>query len=200
MNITLRITGTTPLLMHNARLSDPLDPYTRELAVATSAKKGKGNWTEDREMEVARLEWTGGLYYDPELGPYMPGTNLARSLAQAARITREGKNIERGLVILDVACPLDYDGPRDLDGLWKQEEFRSRMPVKVGMQQVVRTRPRFHQWSFTADALLDTEILEFEALRRIADAAGRLAGLGDYRPSAPHGGPYGRYEARVSTI
>lgn len=57
---TLTLTGVTPLLVHNARLADPLDPIVRQ----TKPISGKRSKTEEDHLELARLEFIGGLYYD----------------------------------------------------------------------------------------------------------------------------------------
>ena len=50
------ITGTSALLMHNARLADPLDPITKEKAKVSSKRK---KTEEDQEL-LSHLEWQGG--------------------------------------------------------------------------------------------------------------------------------------------
>lgn len=193
MKIRITLKGTSPLLMHNQRLSDPLDSYARQLR-AISGKKKK---TDEDYEEMARIEFEGGLYIAPEIGPYVPGVNVHRSLVEGARITKRGKDIERGLVVHDDICPLAYKGPRDVAGLCADKEHMSRLSVRVGTSRVMRTRPMFREWALECEAVIDPGVLNFEDVCVIAETAGSMAGLGDYRPSSPHGGPHGRYEAVV---
>lgn len=57
MDLRLDITGTAPLLMHNSRLADPIDPIVRSMKKIT----GKTKKTEDDHAETARLEFLDDL-------------------------------------------------------------------------------------------------------------------------------------------
>lgn len=186
----LTCTGTTPLLMHNARLSNPLDDVAKAMK-RISSKRVK---TEDDYEELARLEHMGGLYFDPDVGPFVPGQNFERCLVDAGRITKSGKKIERGVFVETDVNPLAYEGPRNVDGLWKDENFRHAASVKVTTNRVTRTRPQFRQWAVEAEGMFDPAIIGVDELREIADTAGRMIGLGDWRPR------YGRFEAQVEKI
>lgn len=186
----LTCTGTTPLLMHNARLSNPLDDVAKAMK-RVSSKRVK---TEDDHEELARLEHMGGLYLDPDVGPYLPGQNFERCLVDAARITKSGKKIERGVFVETDVNPLAYDGPRDVDGLWKDENFRHAASVKVQTSRVTRTRPQFRHWAVEAEGMFDPAIISLDEIREIAETAGRMIGLGDWRPR------FGRFEATVEKV
>lgn len=187
MDVTITITGTTPLLMHNGQLADKLNPWTKQRAQVTSKKKK----TDDDEMEVRRLEFLGSLYTADGIGPYVPGENIARALRDAATITKQGRDVVRGLFVTTDVCPLAYRGPRDPDALWADENFRNVAPVKQQMSRIIRCRPQFREWRVAADAILDTNVLDLEDLKRITDTAGTMVGLGDWRPR------YGRFTATV---
>lgn len=179
--------GTKPLLMHNARLSNPLDDVAKAMKRIT-AKRIK---TDEDHEELARLEHMGGLYFDPEIGPYVPGQNFERCLVDAARITKSGKKIERGVFVDTDVNPLSYDGPRDIDGLWKDENFRHAASVKVGTNRVTRTRPQFRSWAVEAEGEYDPSVISLVELGEIATTAGLMIGLGDWRPR------FGRFQATV---
>lgn len=190
MKFTITLTGTAPLLMHNSRLANPLDPA----AVALKNVTKKRVKTDDDHREVARLEHAGSMYFDPEIGPYIPADNLTRSLLDAAKKTKAGPKIKEGLLITTDINPLVYQGPRTLDGLWQDESFRFLASAKVTTQRVMRTRPIFRSWTTEAEGFIDTDILDLAELRRIADTAGVRVGLGDWRPR------FGRYTAVVTQI
>lgn len=186
----LTCTGTKPLLMHNARLSNPLDEVAKAMKRIT-AKRLK---TDDDHEELARLEHMGGLYFDPDVGPYMPGQNFERCLVDAARITKSGKKIERGVFVDTDVNPLSYDGPRDVDGLWKDENFRHAASVKVGTSRVTRTRPHFRTWVTEAEGEYDSAVINLTELAEIGTTAGLMIGLGDWRPR------FGRFVAQVERV
>lgn len=187
MEFTITMTGTAPLLMHNVRLADPLDPIAKKLKKVTS----KRTKTDDDHEEVARLEFYGSLYLDPDVGPYVPGGNIQRCLIDAARVNKLGKSVERGLFISTDVNPIAYAGARDAEGLWSDENHRHRAAVRVTTSRTMRTRPMFRQWKCQASGLLDTTQLNLEDLRSIATNAGAMIGIGDWRPR------FGRFTAEI---
>lgn len=189
MKVRLTATGTRPLILHNVQLASPLNKYAKELKRLNS-KRVK---TDDDRMDIARVEWEGSFYFDPEVGPYVPGPNVFRCLINGARITRAGKKIERGVMVTELVLPLIYKGPRDLDGLWgggESEYVDVRLAV-VQRSKVDRCRPIFRNWAFEAELLLDPKIIDYDELCEIARQAGEMEGIGDYRLM------YGRFSAEV---
>jgi hypothetical protein len=190
MEFTIRLTGTAPLLMHNSRLANPLDPAAKALKKATG-KRGVTK-TDDDHAEIARLQFLGGLYYDADIGPYLPSDNIWRMLYDSAKKSKQGPRIKEAVFFPENVNPLSYPGPRDPDKLWADEGFRLICSVKIGMSRVMGCRPQFREWTAEAEGLLDSAILDLEDLRRIADTAGSLVGIGDWRPR------FGRFDAKVS--
>jgi hypothetical protein len=190
IDFRITLTGTAPLIMHSNRLSDPLHPATKEYRKIT----GKRQKTEDDHLEIARMEHAASIYFDPDVGPYIPGENLSRALVDAARITRKGKMVERGVFISTDINPLSYRGPRTIAGLWDDENFRHLASVTVGTKRVMRYRPVFREWSTEADGILDPAVIDLTDLETIAVTAGQMVGLCDWRPR------YGRFTARVEKL
>lgn len=188
IEFTLTIQGTHPLLMHNARLANPLDPATKGIKKYTSKRK---KTDEDHEM-IAMLEHAASLYLDKDYGPYVPGENIMRCLVNGAKLTKQGTAVTRGVIIKSDVNPLAYKGPRTPEELWEQEEFRNMASVKVGTQRVMRCRPMFKNWAVEADGIVDPSVLELSDIAAIAETAGLMEGLGDWRPR------YGRFEAEVA--
>lgn len=178
VTLTLAGDGDEPLIVHNGLLADRDYEWTRKLSEITSKRKK----TDEDHDEVARLEWNGSLYFDDEIGPYLPGDNVRRCLLDAARLTKEGKNIERGVLRVSRKNRLQYDGPRTREKMWDDVRFRHRAIVKVGTSKVVRTRPKFVGWSATVTVDFDSSIIDGRDLVRIAQSAGNYIGLCDGRP------------------
>lgn len=185
-------TGTRPLLLHNVQLASPMNPFSKKLK-ALSSKRVK---TDEDRIEIARVEFEGSLYFDPDLGPYIPGQNLLRSLIGGARLIKAGKKIERGVVIADFQLPLVYSGPRDVEGLWGdgESEFVDIRPVSVQRNKVDRCRPIFRNWLVEADIVIDPKAIEYGEFCEVARLAGEMEGLGDFRTM------YGRFDAQVSEV
>lgn len=186
--ITVKLTGVNTLLMHNERLANPFDPLVKEMKAITSKRKK----TEEDLLELARIEFEGGLYFDKDFGPCLPTYNIKRSFVEGGRINKLGKHIERAFMPLGPGdAKLDYSGPRTVDGLFKAG-FVDHRSVKVGTSKVVRCRPSFPDWSLTFDADLDTSIINFDEFVQVANRAGQMVGIGDFRQR------FGRYVVEVS--
>lgn len=187
----IEMVGTAPLLMHNIRLADDQDPYVREIKKLTAKKTKK---TDDDKMEIDRLSFAGGLYWDEELGPYMPAENIFRCLMEAGSLTRSGKKIERGVIFEGTRAQLQYDGPRDIDTLWGdngQSVFVDRRMVAVQRQRIPRVRPIFPNWALSIGVEIDPTVIDRDEFEDIVEKAGRLIGIGDYRRF------YGKFEGKV---
>lgn len=183
-------TGVSALLMHSARLVDPLDSLVQQMGVIT--KKGARK-TEADHAQLAWLEFQGGLYWDEAAGTYVPAENIHKCLIEGARASKNGKAIEAGIVLAAERVPLVWPGLETLKtqraiydaGYW------DRRAVKVGQARVMRCRPMFRQWSICLEVLFDESTVERKHLIAAAEVAATLKGLGDYRPR------YGRFTSQV---
>jgi len=173
---TLRLIGVRPLLMHSGRLCDPLDPIARDLAKIT----GKRLKTASDHREIARIEWFGGLWLDQGV-PCIPPEAIEAAFVAGARMQRRGKQAAAGIEV-DGPARLFYDGPQDVDELWKQERFRLRVPVRVGSARTMRTRPRFDTWNVEFTASYLPGLLSRPLIADIFAVSGFARGLGDWRP------------------
>lgn len=195
MRIKLEATGTRALLMHNVRLASPMDPFAKELSKLNKAKPSSKRTDEER-LDISRIEWEGGLYFDPTIGPYVPSSWVWKTLLEAARLGRRGPKIEGGVTVVEEMHPLLYRGPRDLVGMWGDgtSPYVDFRPVRVGQAKVDRCRPIFPEWGFVAELLLDPGVLDVDELADIAKIAGTLKGIGDYRQQ------YGRFITTVARV
>lgn len=189
---SITLEGSSPLLMHNVRLADPLDPVAKALKKISS----KRNKTEDDHQAMAELEFIGGLYIiedaDNKIGPYVPGQNIWKCMHEAAKLNRLGTRIERGMSIETTENPLHYKGPRDAKSLWDSGNFHHRASVVVSGKRIQRTRPMFRAWSVQAEGMLDESQLDLDQLGQIAENAGRFVGLCEARKLG-----FGRFVAKV---
>jgi hypothetical protein len=174
--VTLRLIGIRPLLMHAGRLCDPLDPIACELARIT----GKRLKTASDHREIARIEWYGGLWL-ADGAPCIPAEAIEAAFIAGAKMQRRGKQAAAGIEV-DGPAKLFYDGPQDIDELWKQERFRLRVPVRVGTARTMRTRPRFDSWNVDFKASFLPSLLSPSLIADIFAASGFARGIGDWRP------------------
>lgn len=178
--IAFRITGECPLLMHADTTVNPFHPLTRAIKKLTLKKTKK---TDEDLEEIYRLEWQAGLYFDEKVGPYLPGYNIQCSMRDAARFTRQGKSVERGIIILEDMIPLEYKGPRTIEGLYADGKFIDIRSVRVGTgSRTTRARPRFNSWAAQFRVLYDASEMNKEDLVNFLTVAGLKSCTGDFRP------------------
>jgi hypothetical protein len=182
------VAGGSPLVMHNERLADPLDPIVREIG-AIAKKRSK---TEADHMEIARLEFEGGLYTNGN-GPCLPAWNVLRCLQDGAKRVKRGPDVLRGVYPLTDHADVQYDGPRGTDALWRQGGFSLRKTVGIQRSRTMRTRPIFTEWQAELPVEVDATIWDLDTLAEVWRLAGVYCGLGEMRPV------YGRFGGVVET-
>lgn len=182
--LKFQIKGLAPTIMHNGQLANPLNPIAKRIKEITSKKTKK---TDEDLIEIAHLEFLGGLYLDEAGRPCWPGENVEIMIRSAARTLRRGKDVEKA-VICDGNWPVEYDGPKDPETLWQDERFRNMAMPKVGTGRVLRCRPMFTNWGLTFVVHYDAEIVNRSDVERWVEIAGREIGLSEWRPK------FGRFE------
>ncbi|MEX2441418.1 MAG: hypothetical protein WD400_02100 [Pontimonas sp.] len=188
--MTMKLTGTTPLLCHNARLVDPDDEIVIEMKKITSKKKK----TDEDRKQLGWLEFMGGLYVSDATGePTMPTANIRRCLVEAGKTRKLGKQIGRAATFLEFETPLIYDGPKEPSKLASRPEFRHRAVVRNQANRIIRVRPKFSQWQLVASLELIEDLLDPIEFRDVANLAGMIEGLGDNRING-----FGRFTVEVT--
>lgn len=180
--LTLKIRGVAPLLMHNGRLADPLNSHAK----AMKKISGKRKKTEADFAELSRLEWYGSLYVHNGK-PCIPGELFEAALVEGAKKSKRGQQA-KAAIICDGFYSLEYDGPRDPDKLWQDENFRLVAGVRIQRNRVMRTRPIFRNWSAEIGIEYMPTMLDETEIKDIATTTGQVVGLGDWRPR------FGRFE------
>lgn len=181
--------GGSPLVMHNERLADPLDPIVRDIA-AISKKRSK---TEADHMEIARLEFEGGLYTNGN-GPCLPAWNVLRCLQDGAKRHKRGVDVLRGVYPIVDHADVQYAGPRETKALWKDGGFALRKTVGIQRSRTMRTRPIFTDWQAELEVEVDAKVFDVDTLANCWKDAGVYAGIGEMRPV------YGRFNATLELI
>lgn len=158
-----------------------LDPESDEFR-AFKLLGRKRDKSEDDEARLRRLEWSLSLDLDAALGPYVPQRYVKENLREAATRWKKGEDIVRSLVVLEFRVPIEYEGPRDEEGLWDGGFRLSRLVVNNGRNRgaVYRTRPKFDEWSLNATVAWDPEDLDAMLLESVVERAQRF-GMGDGR-------------------
>jgi hypothetical protein len=177
-----KVKGTSAMLMHNAQLANPLNDWSR----AIKKISGKRKKTDEDHIEMARLEFLGGLYWNGKAF-VVPSSNWESALTEGAKKVKMGKAIKSAIFINEDSV-LSFDGPKTPDDRWAVPACRDQRSAKVGTARVIRTRPLFTGWSCEIKVMFDPELIDRSAIDGIFDITGRQIGIGDYRPK------FGRFE------
>lgn len=187
----LELTGQTPLLMSSAEADRRSDTYRAYRAL--SKKRAKTLEDEDRLRE---LEFYTRLYYDEQVGVYLPGRNVKELLRSAATKWRQGEDVKRSLIVPEYRLPLTYSGmPKTPEQLWKGGYYFVAMVSNAGAGsgRVERTRPMFEEWSLKSELAFDPEDLDLDAVQSFVERS-RKYGIGDYRPD------FGAFDAKLTFL
>ncbi len=174
--LRVRLTGVAPLVMHAARLADPLDDISREISRHT-AKRRK---TEADHQRIADLEFTGGLWLDRGR-PCIPAEAIEAAISQAAA-RRRAKSLFRSGVSVHANAILEYEGPGDVEALRADPAFRLRVSVAVSGRRLMRTRPMFERWTTVVAVHYLASLINRADLVDVLMIAGDQIGVGDFRP------------------
>jgi hypothetical protein len=124
---------------------------------------------------------------------------IESTMIGGAKKSKRGPQAKCGLFFTEHAS-LQFEGkPEVIDDetlaiMFAGGKFMHTVGVKVGMAKVMRTRPMFRHWSLNATAQYDPDVLNLRDVEEIASDAGKLVGLGDWRPK------HGRFETEVVPV
>jgi len=185
------------MLHHSARLVDDLDPISIEKKRITDKKTSK---TTADKARLALLDFIGGLYYDDARKlVYVPDAAITECIRKAAGLCARGagRSAVNGITVVEDNPELIFNGPKDPETLYGdgRTQYVDRRAIKQMNARLMRVRPRFNDWAlqFTLD-VNEQIVRDAETVREWLDVAGYQCGLGDYRPSAPKPGKFGKFE------
>ncbi|NBT52224.1 MAG: hypothetical protein EBV86_14270 [Marivivens sp.] len=190
--ITLKISGKTDLLLHNGQVASPLNSFAKQLKEIS----GKRSKTEADFEQLAKLEWFAGLYRDANEDLVIPDYVLEATMVAGAKKTKNGQLAKSGMFV-DGHASLDFEGRPDkidedaLHRIYEGGQHTLQVLVKVQQNKVLRTRPKFKNWSLTTTVMYDPDITNESTVLQAFKDAGRFVGIGDWRPK------YGRFEVEV---
>jgi hypothetical protein len=169
------IEHTSPLLMHN--------PAGMKVMGEVMAKK---------KIPTQEEEAAAGVYRLPSGQLYMPNDAFRSALVKAGSGRKIGKTFVTTIVKGAVFSATDAVPITSPDGTpittWDSIDVRR---VIIGKAGILRARPRIEKWAAVVPFEIDTEMISPELVEELLDLAGRLVGVGDYRPEKS--GPFGRF-------
>ena len=185
----VEIVGVTPLLLHNGRTANPLDIYSKRLKSLTSKRQK----TEDDIRELLMVQWEAGLYYNEELGVYMPSENLYAATLKAAKKHKLGSKMGGVSFPEAIGYPLDVANSKDFQALKSDENNKFIKTVTVQKSKTISCRPIFNTWSLKFDLEFETDIIDANDLRTIMITLSQRIGLGVWTPGSPKPGIHGKF-------
>lgn len=216
--ITLK--GLTPLLMHQDNIA-----FSEKIQAWQRAPENKEYSVSGDDRSPAWV-WLGYLYHDgKKVG--MPSDNLMTMLREggAKVLTGKGKEsykkqTQAGIMIDQQQWTLYTSGAevpiKPFNELIGNNQFTDHMEMaekygfellvkraKIGRAKHIRVRPLFREWILEGSlTVIDHEIsgITEDVLRTIMNQAGAMCGLGDWRPSSPNSGTFGKFEPIIEAL
>lgn len=173
----IRLRGSCDLLFHRWNC-EAVEEKSK------AAKGSKAKKTDNIESYVSR---------DPDGFICLPGEYLRGAIVGAARFKQDPRSSRKSAMDLYKAAiiPLTALAPVLVGGKpVKTWEYEHRAPVSVQRARVTRTRPAFRTgWEAEVELLVNLpHYVSPEVLNEVVGEAGRLIGVGDFRPT------YGRFQ------
>lgn len=185
--LKLKLTGTSPLMMHSDRLANPLAPETK----AHKELTGKRRKTDEDHEAIAKSEFVAGAYWDSKVGFFIPGPNFDATFLAGAKLQKLGTAWKRGALVITDRAKLIFDGPQTPDELWEDRRFVDCRGVKVGTAKLMRYRPIFMDWATEVSVAFNPEVLDLNEVKKTISDAGALIGTCEFRPR------FGRFEVAI---
>lgn len=211
----VKLEGIRPLLMHcdDVERTDDVNLWRKD-----SANKDMKVAGDDRSPAWT---WMTYLYHDGKKVT-MPSANIMSCLKYAGmQKAMSGRKTFKqatqvGILITDEFTTFRFNGGRDLlveklqgiqDKPFKEQKelVQSNLGFTLDVRRAriknakhVRVRPRFENWSVEFEMLVTHELLTRSTLTELFGIAGRLGGLGDWRPSSKDApGSFGMFTATL---
>lgn len=180
--VTFKVTGTSPLLQNNP---EKFIGQTDSSALATKKKY--------IDEEEARLR-----VYQSEDGSFgHPSESFKKSILRAVTGKKFGKLSAPGCIRGAVFTVEQYSVIEDANGKPLKAYTIDRRSVvnPANKARILRCRPIWNTWTMRLSLEIDTAIITPEHVLESLNLAGRIIGVGDFRPEK--GGGFGRFRAEL---
>lgn len=191
----ITVTGMNYLLQNNPQTVDPFNRYTKAKKTITD-KRIK---TEDDLLELGNIETESKVYFDDELGVYVPTRWLTEAICTGAyAVIKVGRGKMRGGVFATAdKAKLLYEGSdkvKTIADVVMNPKFRHRAMLPQGQARVPKDFPIFKKWSFSTVVEFDDTVVDFAGIRKVMERTAQYVGFGDFRPT------FGRATAEVAHV
>ena len=207
-NVSGVITGVSPLLQSNPRHHHPSDAIHKlmapiqgkrmkteedHVALARFGFITSAHWAKENLKDGIEIDSNGNVLFDGFSDPYMPADMFKACVGESSKAlnNRMGSAYARGVQVLEDLA-LDFDGPKDCNGMWDANMFRNDGGSRNGGKLIWITRVCLPKgWQAKFNMICDSSQVELSVLEDMIRAAGKYIGAGSWRPA--NGGRFGRF-------
>lgn len=192
----VRILGQTPLLIANGQTADPTNYHSKKLKSLTS----KRNKTEEDLENILETQWEAGLYWNDEIGLYMPSENLYAGFLKAARKHKIGNKCSAISFSESLGYPILTEGHKDFVSLKSNPKNKFKKIVVIQRSKTVSCRPIFHNWKINFDIEFEREVIDSNEIKTVLMTWRSRVGMGVWTPGSPKPGSYGKFIIESLTL
>jgi hypothetical protein len=180
------------LMLQNNQTANPRNKYARRLKELNTKKKGKTADVDAILDQMALVEFEACLYLNDKGKVVIPAENIRAALIEGAKLSKGGAACKRYCSVMRDAV-LEYDGPKTLKGLLKDDRFHYESLVKVNGKMIPKTRAVFYDWSAEITITYMQDEMDEAAIVKYITDAGMYTGIG-----ASRGWGWGRFDVSVA--
>lgn len=182
--VKVKFNGISPLLLNNPQMVDVFNKYSKEMKKITN-KRSK---TEEDHLDISNIEMKAKIYWDDELGIYVPSRWLLAAFAKISfktvKVSKD--NIRASVFVVEDKAKLSYKGINNVKTAVDVTDnglFRHRMILPQQKIRIAKTTPIFHDWSFEFNIEYDDKIIDESSIKQLLEHMGKYGGFGDFRPT-----------------
>lgn len=187
--MSVEISGITPMILHNGRTANPLDSYAKKMKALTS----KRNKTEEDIEELLLVQWESGLYWNDEIGLYMPSENLYAAFYKSAKKFKLGVKCSAVSFPEPLGYPILTPNHKNFNALKADPTNKFVKTVVVQKSKTISCRPIFNVWDLNFELEFETTTIDANEIKTILCAMAQRVGLGVWTPGSPKPGTHGKF-------
>lgn len=176
--LVFEVKGTTPLMLGNPQTVNPFNDYAKAIKEITAKRKK----TEEDTLELFRLKWLSSVYWNAEIGYYIPSSHFLKTIESAAKEMKMGKKIIQSLIIPeDSVLEFKHSGIEPKDLYNSNPEYIDIRDGVIQRARVSVVRMIVNSWKTKVALWFDENQLDEGDIVRFFENAGLRFGVGTYR-------------------
>lgn len=185
----VEIMGLTPMILHNGRTANPLDPFSKKMKALTS----KRNKTEEDIEALLMVQWESSLYWNDDIGLYMPSENLYTAFYKGAKKFKLGSKCSAITFPEPLGYPIITTNHTNFTALKADPLNKFIKTVVVQKSKTISCRCILNTWSMKFNLEFETSVFDANEIKTILANMGQRIGIGVWTPSSPKPGTHGKF-------